>query len=399
MDIRKTKYLGILGCTLMLSACATQKVAISESIQQKSAQAASKATFTPEQAIVDAEIQLIKAKEFQLDFFAPIHIEQAAENIAQAREYIIDPPSDIRNAALMAAIAAQNFISDAYKNKKLVEGHLKEALQHQKVLIALGSPSILASGYLSVIETLTYLIKEIEQGNTSEAVKGQVDLIKDMSQVEIDTLKKIHLTEAEAYFEKAEDIDADDYAEQSFEKAEIILAASINFIEKNYRNREGVKQAGKEALWATKKAYFIGLESGKIIQMTAADSEKHILNITSLMNKVFLEGYGNEMPPQNLFNASVALVDMVRDLKKQHTTNETVKLVNSNNSAAVQIEPGTPVNASIQDDNEAMMPQSQKLEIHSSPEIINNIEEKIVFKADEQGFDSVESVETAEPVQ
>ena len=128
--IKQAKSILLTSClSILLTACAANKVAVSDSIQQKSAQAAAEAKFTPEQAINEAENKLLEAKKLGLSFFSPLHLRQAEESIAQAREYLVEPPEDMKNAPLMSAIAAQQYIENAYENKKIVEGNLQESLK------------------------------------------------------------------------------------------------------------------------------------------------------------------------------------------------------------------------------------------------------------------------------
>ncbi|WP_156499731.1 hypothetical protein, partial [Oleiphilus sp. HI0061] len=302
--------------TVLLSACASNQVAISESVQQKSAQAASQSTFTPEQAIDEAEEKLLVAKKKGVEFFSPLHLRQAEESIALAREYLTAPPSDIKNASLMSAIAAQKYIENAYENKKKVEGNLRESLKNLDILESLNAPALVPDQYQDVMESLNDIIQEIEQGNVADAKKSEVDLLEDMADTEISTLKVTHLNEAVSFFERASDIDADEYAELSYEKAEAKLEASTSFIEKNYRDREGVKAAGIDALLATKKAYFVAIEAERTVKMKPEEAEKHVLKVMELLNNIHLATSGQDIEPEKLFNQSEVIIDLIKELKK-----------------------------------------------------------------------------------
>jgi len=398
---RKFRILSTALIYLLLSACASKQIAVSESIQQRSAQEATKSTLTPEQAIETAEQKLLDAKAAELEFYAPLHLLQAQESITQAREYLVEPPKDIKNAALMAAIAAQNFIEDSYKNKTTVKANLKESLAHKEVLITLNTPTLLAEDYQDIMEDLLDLVKLIEKGDSAQAGRDQTSLLSDMSELEINTLKNIHLTEAEAFFEKADDIDADTYAEISFEKAAKVLEASNNFIRKNYRDRKGVKKAGEEALWATKHAYFVALESEKVIKLEAVESEKHILHIVSLLNSINQKAYGKDLEPQKLYNATEELIKMVSDLKKQleasqletkHTLN---KLKTSPETSIISIENSVAPKSLAPVSTETQMPiknaaAEQPLPLIFPDKSAGDDTAALELKNDEQGFDNVE---------
>ena len=232
MRSNKHLTLPVIICILLLTACSSQQISNSKQIQEYSAQTAASVTFTPEQAIKKAEQKLLEAKSAALDFYAPVHLLQAQESITQAREYLTNPPTEIRNASLMAAIAAQKYIEDAYKNKEAVESVLNRALTHKKMLEDLNTPTLLVEDYESVINDLSELIKQIELGEIAAAVDEQADILLSMSELEVSTLKITHLAEAERYFEKAEDINASKYAKSSYDNAEKVLKASNEFIQK-----------------------------------------------------------------------------------------------------------------------------------------------------------------------
>ena len=165
------------------------------------------------------------------------------------------------------------------------------------------------------MESLNSIIEEIEQGELADAKKSEVDLLEEMAETEIATLKVIHLNDAIAYFERASEIDADNYAELTYEKAEKKLDAAISYTEKNYRDREGVAAAGIEALIATKKAYYVALESESLVKMKPEDSEKHVLEVMSLLNKIHLSASGTDIDPAKLFNQTENIIKQIEQLK------------------------------------------------------------------------------------
>jgi len=314
MQTRLFQYTAII-FALLLSACANQQVAVSERIKLESAKAADSATFTPKQAIEDATKQLAEATEQDLDFYSPLHLSQAKESIEEAKNYLLEPPKKIKNAALMSAIAAQRFISDAHKNKATVLTTLKKTFSHQQILIELKAPKITPQLYNDVVEDISDMINYIERGKMSDVSENLSSLHGDMALVEIDTLKIINLDLADNFIEKAKDIDADDYASITFKNAKNMIKKANTYIEKNYRNRKGVVNVGEKALWAAKKAYYVAFEAQKLTQMTEEPAEKHTLLVYSLLNKAYIAAYGKSIEPQDLNGTADALATMAEDLK------------------------------------------------------------------------------------
>mgnify|MGYP000152542758 CR=1 FL=1 len=314
MQIRLQKYSALI-LTLLLSACASQQVAVSESIKLESAKAADSATFTPEQAIEDATKQLANAKEQGLDYYSPLHLSQASESIEEAKAYILEPPKKIKNAALMSAIAAQRFIADAHKNKATVLTTLTKVFTHQKILVELKAPDIVSEQYNDIVTDIGEMINYIERGKMSDVSENLVELKGDMALVEINTLKKVNLDLADNFLDKAKDIDADDFAAVSLKNAKNMIKKANTYIEKNYRNRKGVVNVGEKALWEAKKAYYVAQEAKKLNLMDEESAEKHTLLVYTLLNNAYEAAYGKSIEPQDLNSSSDALVSMVEDLK------------------------------------------------------------------------------------
>ncbi len=302
---------------LLLTACANKQPASTQSIQQKAAAQANEANFTPEQAIEKVEAMLAKAKESELPFYAPLHMSQAEKSLEEARQYLISPPKEIQNAALMSAIAAQNFLQKGHENKALVKETLAEALNHKEVLIELGAPQVLKDDYEDAVDELKDLIILLESGKTGEAITQQKDVLATMSRVEIDTLKKTHLGPAREWLAKADDIDADDFAAATFDKAEYQLSQADQFIENNFRDRDGVAKAGFRALKAAQFAYYISQEAERLLALTHEDAELKALSLMEQLNTIARRTTPGELAPQSLHSGAQTLAGRVELLKEQ----------------------------------------------------------------------------------
>jgi len=371
--------------SFFLVACANNQPATTKAIKQQSAEAAKQPGFTPEEAIRKAEAMLGKALEAELDFYAPLHLEQAKDSLSDAREFRENPPKDIANAALMSAIASQNFIQKGYENKALVKRTLDDALTHLDVLTRLNAQSLLEQDYQDVYDELVSIVASLERGELAAAVEDQKQLLENMSRVEIDTLKLIHLSDAEQWLEKAEDIDADDFAAQTYQRAEQTLAAADQFIEDSYRDRTGVEKVGDRALLASKQAYFTGYESKNLLALTAEDAEQKALELIAFFNKIARKTDEGVLPPQTLSDSADALSIRVG------TVSETNKILKEQLETAEK-KPEADGEESNITPNGNQDEEAVKV-IKVLPGFEQQSDNAPELAPDEQGFDSIETME------
>ena len=283
----------------------------------------------------------------------------------------------------MAAIAASQYIENAYSNKKKVEATLKNSLKGIEVVRSLNAQTVAPEQYMDVIDSLSDIIEDIEQGNVVEARDQEIDLLVDIADLEINTLKITHLNEAISFIDRASEIDADEFAELTFDKAESTLDASTKFIEKNYRNREGVKAAGIDALIAAKKAYYVALEAQELVKMDAESAEKHTLEVMSLFNKMHLAAKGEDITPNKLFNQSELIISIIEDYKNKIKT-----LSNTpSKSQAFSAPPSTELKIETINDASVQVVPLSGLESDQETK-----EEEPTLQSDEGSFDSSEIV-------
>jgi hypothetical protein len=287
----KQLHLLILASVLGLtSGCMSTNVANSEQIELNAMEQASRANITTEDAIRQASADYEKAIASELQFFAPSHMESARDKLQSAVKLGKDTakPED-KIAAISAAFAAKKLVVDAYKNKTTVESILSRVLEHRKVLAELNTDTIHPKLYRKATTKLESLIRDIEGGMLAEAKNDEASVLKYYAEVEIETLKTTYLNKAIQKLDEAKSNDADDIAEVTYEKAEQAVDYAGEFIEKNYRDREGVKRVSDIAYTEALHAYYVAEETAKIIQIDAEDAEQYILYVGGLLQRVNVE--------------------------------------------------------------------------------------------------------------
>lgn len=323
---------------IILSACSNNQIAGSAQLLQEAAAAAAKDTdLTPEQAILRTENKLLEATKSELAFYAPMHLRQAEDSLASAKQHLNASGSTNPVQVLTSAIAAENFIALAYTQRQEVETHLKDVLQQKDTLLALGSDKSMSTEYQRSLDDLKNLIALIESGKASKAIDKQPKLLSQMVLLEIETLIKIHLDVPREWLDKAEALNADSYAPASFEQATQRLKSSETLIRDHFRQRNEVEQAGKDALYAAKNAYFVGYESKRIVNLDKREAERQILNTYDMLNRPYRRLANEDLEPQKLLNAAHELVMRVDQLKTA-TTSATVHPNSINTAPAHTVE-------------------------------------------------------------
>jgi hypothetical protein len=148
---------------------------------------------------------------------------------------------------------------------------------------------------------------------------------------------------------------------------------------------------GEKALWAANHAYFVSLESQKIMQLESTESEQYILSIISQQNKLSQITASKDLTPQTLASADTELLKLIESLKTELELSQQ----ELNNALTSNTTPSF---------NKAILPSGDEVVlIRTLPPLTKKDEEPLFFEretkareprlqADEQGFDDVEQM-------
>ncbi|MFQ5560895.1 MAG: hypothetical protein ACE5FU_09960, partial [Nitrospinota bacterium] len=287
--------------------CAGKKIANTGILDQEAKTMATNSTLSPDEAILEAAGMLNKANTENLSFFAPLHLTEARSVLNKAQKLAKSGAKP--GLVLEKAFKVKTLINDGLKTKEMVKTTLSKVLDHKQVLDDLDVQGEFPEKYEKSVSKIRELVLEVEAGNFSAAVDGQSKVLVYMSEVEIAIMKKRYLSSAQAMMEKAKDIDADDYAEVTYKGAQKQYETSSHFIERNYRDRKGVKQAGEEALLAAKHAFFVAKEAKRLVKIGEEEAEQRVLYFESLLDRI-----GQASGNQNIIGLS--LYDQAEALAK-----------------------------------------------------------------------------------
>lgn len=276
--------------TLLVSCSGTQ-IANKEALEVQAGKQATTSEVSPKQALASAKNKISLAKDAELGFFAPLHMQQAENKFQQAlqlhnKSLTGKKSSENRVSVLTTAFAASRLVDQAYQNRTAVEQHLKKSLAHRKILLDLGVNDVLPERFSKGMLSLQELIKDVEGGFVEEAVQAEIKVLQNFAVLEADTLKIQHLSKARNQFKQAETIDAKDYARVSYQRAKASMEYAEQFIEQNYRDRAGVVDVSSKAFHDAAHAYQVALEAQKIVDMNEKQAEQYVLHIESLLQSM-----------------------------------------------------------------------------------------------------------------
>ena len=169
--------------------------------------------------------------------------------------------------------------------KDKVKSSLSDSLAELQMLKKVDEEKKFTDDIQGYVDDVVDLVKEIEAGKMNEAMQGQAELLKDMLELEIEIVTDKNLTPVEVMLEKAEDADAEDLAEKTFEKAENELESAKKFIQANYRNNEQVKATSTLAMRSAKHAYHVAQEVEALKSLKPEAAEEKVLYIESLLER------------------------------------------------------------------------------------------------------------------
>ena len=269
---------------LSLSGCMSQQIANTKHMDDTAQKQAAATTQTPQQICETASLAIANADKEELYFYAPLHLEQASDNLEDAQDQIKNKETETEG--VKKCFKASELIESGLAIKVKVKSTLSDSLAELEMLKQVDSAKKYTDDIQDHRDDVMDIAKKIEAGKMNEAMQDQAELIKEMLELETDIVIDKNLTPVEVMLDKADDADADDLAEKTFEKAELELESAKKFIQSNYRDNAQVEAASAVAMRAAKHALYVALEVETLKELKPAAAEKKVLYIESLLEHI-----------------------------------------------------------------------------------------------------------------
>lgn len=277
------KLLGL--CLLLaLAGCASTQVANTELLEQQAIRQANESQLTPEEAVAQAQHTFDTVDSPDLRRCAPLHMQKAEESLSKAKQLLAggEPVALV----LEQSFQTQRLLEAAQTTAALVHEKLSASLAHRKVLDELDVQAELPKEYSKVMNKLQNIIQEVEAGFVDKAVAGESKVLAAMTELEVDALKHRYMTPVNQVLDQAYDADADEYAEATLEVAQLKIKDANQFIETNYRDRDGVKHVAEEALAAAEHALYVARDSVRLMDLEPEQAEQWVLKMEALLEEI-----------------------------------------------------------------------------------------------------------------
>lgn len=299
----------------ILTACAAPVVKDTLLIQQTAMEQAKGDNQDVDVVLNEARDLQITAQREDLYFYSPTYIQQAEEQLAKAENALkTNQPTQI---ILTHALAGKQLLSRGLENKQTVLLQLKPTLDGIDMLTKLDSHKLLAKDFKEIQEDTKDLIVLFEQGKNTQALKEQTDVLADIHKLEIKTLKKTYLLPAETAFEKAEDVNADDYAPQLFTEAKLKIKQFEKFIETNTTQRQEISIQAIQAIHLAQHAKHVAEAAKPLLKLNNEQAEQHILSFEKMLARLGTALNHDDVSYLPLDSQSIALAQAAEIINKQ----------------------------------------------------------------------------------
>ena len=277
-------FLTVLIGAIFLTGCSAKPVVNSDQFQPIILEG-DELTTESEKVLFEAENQFDKAVNSDLEFFSPASMEEATNLLYLARDYEL---KGLQDESLNAAKKTLNQLKIANNNKAQVENTLQPLLQQMQVLEELNCPLVLPIKYNKSLEVIKGLIGEIEtNGNTIQDPVIEKSL-KNLQQLELDTLLSIHWLPAKNALAKAKAERANINAPTSYAIAKKRVAQAKIDISNNIKDRELVTSSGMNALRTAQHVLYLARDAELLDQLSKKQAEGAALQIEELLQKIVL---------------------------------------------------------------------------------------------------------------
>ena len=304
MFTKNLLLISVCTASLMMTGCATKKIANSDVFDSLANEKAEQFAGDSEKALNDAENAYTQAKKDELDFYAPLHMQELRDTLKKARTVELEGNADetIRVSAKVMALAEAGL-----KNKQKVEALLPALITQKNTLDEIKANNILPSDYQSAMDDFKELISLIEAGEETKATQGSQAVLAELQELELNTMLAQHWQPAKDTLDKAEDEDADSNAVKTYEYAEQLVDTAERQIRQNYTDRELTAKTGKDALRAAQHALFIGREVTTLVKMNSAQAEDVALKFEDYLGDIGAAIRADDVRHMSLQDQTLAL--------------------------------------------------------------------------------------------
>ncbi|MEJ2762707.1 hypothetical protein VV869_01685 [Photobacterium sp. MCCC 1A19761] len=324
--------------TLTLSGCASNSNSDSvESLPLETNQSQTAIQIDKvKQSIDAAEKVLVSTKEIELDWFATKAVTDAKQALAEAKEYYkefeLDPSEANSSSGFFSSKtniqAAEEGIAkfNAHINKaKSIRTEvltiLEEAFSYHNQLKEIDAAKHYPTTASQLESELKRLVDDVANENIDDAINGQPKLVTKQRALEVKTVTKIYLSDAQQELKRLKLAKIDMHAPKTLSQAAAAVTAAKAFIAAEPRATTQIIDKVDEAVFSLKHAEQIATVVKKLKAMPESDYERHVLSYEKILLNITLALGADDMRDQALTKQGEGLVQYIKDnLKNEQET-------------------------------------------------------------------------------
>ena len=260
-----------------------------------------------EYALESAQEALEKANEEQLEYYSPRRVFLAQEKLFSAQEEEKDQD------AIELASQVNVLLEQARKNKAFAEEKMAQLFKQKKILEQLHANRVHNKTYQQLVQSLKKVVAQIEDNRQANIDPDIRALSQAMIELEIDTLLTSQLGNAEKFFTRAKQEEANIYAPVTFHQAQKALKQASQMIYERYRDTEAIEQAAEKASRLSQRTLYLGREVRSLIDLNANEAEQVALEIEKLLHNIGQHMKLDDLRAMSLQDQSLAIIQALEN--------------------------------------------------------------------------------------
>ncbi|MBM6550915.1 hypothetical protein [Marinomonas ostreistagni] len=300
------------------------------------------------QAIDAAQQRLAKAQEQELDWYATDDFNDAQDALEDAqsyyREYQSNPAEANDKTGFFSSTTnleatEQNLerfsskMDSADATRTLANSTLADAFSNRDYLKKIDAQQHFPSLSNALDKELKKLVDLVADDRPDQALADQAALLAKQHTLEVKTITKVYLTDAQQAFQTLNNSNAKQLAPNAFAKASATLTDALAFVASSPKQLEQVQEKARLSVFFTQRAELIADEVEKLraLQQRPLDHEGYILRIEALLYPL-QQSLGAVDGRDQTFEAQTqALVRFIND-SQQSSENAAAQLQQLNNT-------------------------------------------------------------------
>ncbi len=299
--MKKELKLALMLITLTLAGCASNPDSASN-LSEDAKQSETISQISEFKASLDqAEQQVSKGVEEELDWFAAKHIEEANKALAEAKEYYakfeFDPSEANSSTGLFTSTtnigAAKESLNqfnsrmDKARSLKATSlSTLSEAFDYHAQLKKIDAEKYFPSTVKELNTELKKLVDQIADEKTGDAIAAQPALVANQRALEVKTVSKIYLADAQKELDRLIKSDISQHAPKSLSQVSASLNATMAFIAADPRAIDAIKEKADAVLFSVKRAERISLTVKKLKALSSKDYEDFVTGYEKILFEI-----------------------------------------------------------------------------------------------------------------